>query len=298
MSIDNERVTAAVLATGAGPLALEEGSNLVDAWVKEGICTDKRIIAVECGFVCWLEEKTAIIGVQDLITDEDGTVGNEWKSTRGPGKYWDEEKWWKELTDGSQIAIYALAMRDGEYYPKGEKIGITLSVADPRIRVRAATKTAVPMFWPTKGEGIVTFTPEQLENTRRALIAKAAAIRAMRKESAPWQLPGLWCENKYRKLCQYYDQCLNREIPVGYGVFDPSDPAFELALPRIGDKLHDPEVVVLGASMYASASECAEKYRRLTLGGDKEQSMALETGTVLHAGVAEFYRQLREQQQS
>ena len=80
-------------------------------------------------------------------------------------------------------------------------------------------------------------------------------------------------------------------------MFDTSDPAHALALKHIGDRLNDPELVVLGASAYSAVSECAEKYRRNTLKGGQEDSLAMQTGTVLHAGVAEWYRQLREEQE-
>ena len=77
-----EAITDAIVATGAGALACEEGALLVDHWIQEGVCADRKIVAVECGFVMWLDEATAVIGVQDLLTEEQGdVVGNEWKTT-------------------------------------------------------------------------------------------------------------------------------------------------------------------------------------------------------------------------
>lgn len=54
--------------------------------------------------------------------------------------------------------------------------------------------------------------------------------------------------------------------------------------------------MILSASSYASYSRCMELGRRDAMSGGKEESMALEVGTVVHAGLASFYRQIRENQ--
>ena len=88
---------------------------------------------------------------------------------------------------------------------------------------------------------------------------------------------------------------MERKYPVGYKVFDPDDPASKLALPHI-ERADDPEIVVMGASMYGAVSECVEKYRRGTLEPSSERSMSLDTGTCFHAAVGNYYTQLKEQQ--
>jgi hypothetical protein len=295
MRVDTDRITEAILATGCGPLAMEEGAALADHWISSEICSDKKIVAVECGFVLKLDELTYVIGVQDLLTDEGGIVGNEWKTSKEQTKYWNESRWFASIAAGSQVAIYALALKEGVYYERGRE-SYCPSVESPRIRVRAISKSTPPVIWAGDNDGILTFCHAELERTRAALLSKAASIRAMRKGPIPWQLPGIWCVNQFKRECEHYSECSVGKGPSQYGVFAQNDPAFSLALPHIGDAVHDPEVVILGASMYGTVSECAEKYRRATLGGDGEESMALSTGTVLHAAVSEYYRQVRENQ--
>jgi len=292
--IDSERITAAILETGVGPLALEEGAALVDKWIELNAAdAQRKIVAVECGFVVWLDKQTAVIGVQDLLTDEGQIVGNEWKSTKGPTKFWNQDKWFQSISTGSQIAIYALALQQGTYYEKGKEPSRP-AVAAPRIRVRAITKSTPMMIWTGENGGVIEISDARLEAVVAALTNKAASIRQMRKtQLVPWQLPGIWCVNQFRRKCEYYGDCAAGKYPAGIGLFDESDPAFQLALGNVDT--HDPDLVILGASAYAAVSECAEKYRRNTLGGNGEESMELATGTVLHAGVAEWYRQLREQ---
>src|SRR5690242_8403143 len=116
---NSEKLIEAALETGAAPLAIEEGTGLAEAWIERGVGADWTIAAVECGFVLWLEERTVIVGVQDLLTRDDrGILGNEWKTTKEASKWWNEDKWLESITEGSQIAIYALALQSGTYYPK------------------------------------------------------------------------------------------------------------------------------------------------------------------------------------
>jgi hypothetical protein len=295
--IDTEKITQAIISTGAGPLAMEEGAALVEHWINASVCVDKTVRGVECGFILPLDDDTYVIGVQDLLTDElEGVVGNEWKTTKEATRYWNEARWYESIAAGSQVRIYALALRSATYYER-DRGSFAPRCVVPRIRVKAISKSSPPAIWSGENGGVLTFSDETLENTQLALLAKAAAIRAMRAAQAvPWQLPGIWCTNQFRRTCEHYGDCVAGKHPAGYGVFAPNDPAFDLALPYLGDRLHDPRVVVLGASAYASVSECPEKYRRGTLSGDAEESHALGTGTVFHAGCAEIYRQLREEQ--
>lgn len=317
MNFDTDRLIQAALETGAAPLAVEEGTGLAEAWIERGILHDARIVAVECGFVFWLDERTAIVGVQDLLTEEsfpvtylpsaereklgrstgtvDFVVGNEWKTTKETTKFWNEHRWLESITEGSQICVYALALRHGVYYPKvGEPI--TPAVAQPRIRVKAISKSTPPAIWPKRDEdGIITFTEARLETMKQALMSQADSIRARRKREGVWAVPGIHCTNQFRRVCEYHEDCVNqRPHPTVRGIQE-SDPAFKLAVPHLGDRVNDPELVILSASAFQKASECPEAYRR-SLGGAGEESMAMGTGSVFHAVVSSYYQQIQEAQ--
>ena len=75
--MNNDKITQAILSTGASPLALEEGLALVEAWMAGRVCEGKEIEAVECGFVCELERDVIVIGVQDLLTRESARCPDE-----------------------------------------------------------------------------------------------------------------------------------------------------------------------------------------------------------------------------
>lgn len=307
--MNTDLITQAILNLNLSPLAMESGAALVDEWVNKwyGPDSQEKILAVECGFVLQLETFTYAIGVQDMISEDSvGVLGNEWKSTKEPGKWWNEEKWLESISTGPQLALYALALHEGGYYEKGSNQGIVFGVPEPRIRVRAAVKSQPPQFWPAFPEdGIFTFDARALESARRAFIAKAAQVRLLRElRLVPWQLPGTHCTT-FNRTCEFLEKfCKVQNHPVvlegndKITMFDSSDPAAELALVHIPRHvLEDDRTVVLSASSYALASQCAEKYRIISgaLGG-KEDSMALDMGTVLHAGIAEMYRQIKEEQ--
>ncbi len=278
--------------------------SLAEAWIEKG--WDIPIAAVECGFVWWADEKTVIVGVQDLLTSEmrhDSSsseviiVGNEWKTTKESSKWWNEDKWLESISVGSQIAIYGLAMQNGTYYPKvGEPI--TPKVREPRIRVRAISKSTPPVIWPRRAEdGIITLSPKRLEATRQALLSEAESIRARRKKvglDGIWRIPGTWCINQFKRKCEFYEDCVEQKYASPTMAFNMDDPAARLAVPHI-DKI-DNDIVILSASSYSKASECVEAYRRSLVTLEGERSMALDTGSVFHSVVAEFYRQIQEQQ--
>ena len=300
--MNTEKMTEAILNAGVSAVAKEEGSLLVDHWITHNQADASwKIFSVEAGFVLWLDNLTAIIGAQDCICEEGGRIiGGEWKTSKEKDKYWNENAWLESISDGSQIAIYALALREGTYYEEGRE-PFTPRVSVPRIRVRAISKSNPPELWPTDpSKGIISFSDIELENVRNALLSKAAGIRGMKRAGViPWQLPGIWCTNMFRRQCEHYSDCTQQIYPVtGRSRFDPNDPAAKLALPHINND--DPELVILSASSYGTASECAEKYRRnaLTDHGRKEESLALDLGTVLHAGVAAWYKEIRSDQQN
>lgn len=317
--IDPSKIESAVLDLSVSPLAKEEGGALIDAWVSEYGTKDAQfeIAYVELGFIVWLDERTALIGVQDMIAkDKIGYFGNEWKTVKEPRKtmqrgklvetaWWNEDVWLRQISNGPQLAIYALALNRGTYYEVGGKQGFQINEPSPRIRVRAVVKSSPPRFWPSDPSRVGTyeFTNTALEDAAAAIRNKADQIRCARRNGEkPWQMTGMQCF-PFNRECQFFaDHCSQNLHPNVTGrLFDASDPAAQLAFPHIPkEKLADPELVVLSYSSYSTACECMEKYRivsgGLAGGGEKEESYALDTGTVLHAGVAELYRQLRRSQ--
>jgi hypothetical protein len=267
-----DAVVKVMLDTGAGPSILEQANQLVEKWIAERVCFDKRVMTVETGFDLWLDENTVIIGVQDLVTEEDGArVGCEWKTTKGTTRFWNEEKWLESISTSPQCAIYALVT--------------------PVIRVCAVTKSDPPEIW---GNRLLTFPEERLNAVRNALLNQAAAIRTMRKlKLLPWALPGVHCVNQFRRECEFLAECKAQQYPATIGAFDPDNPAYKLVIPRFGDRIHDSELVILSASSYNDSMDCMEKYRR-NLAGEKSSAPELEVGTVFHTAAANIYQQLKE----
>lgn len=306
MNIDNDRVTAAVIGTGCGPVSMEEGARLAEAWIEDESNFADRILAVEAGFSVRLDELTWLIGVVDLICeDARGVYGREHKTTKEAGRSWNEGKWLDGIKSGHQIACYALALRAGEFYQKeilNEVQGLG-SIYSPnavmpiRIRVRAAVKTAIPQFWPAdEADGWQEFNEPALEAVRNAFIVKAEAIRAARRRGViPWQLTGSHCF-AYGRFCDYHDSCRAYTWPeVGTG-FDSDDPAARAALPFLPEEAKHEDAVILSASAYSDWSRCMELGRQNAQGANGEESMALQTGTVFHSAIACWYKQLQEYQ--
>jgi hypothetical protein len=304
-AIDFEKIIN-VIATAdvQSPAAKESAAELVEAWIaKKGVEDADRfkVIAVECGFHVWLDAQTVVVGVTDAIFSDGGIIGGEWKSTKGPSQWWNETKWLRDIGEGPQIATYALAQQRGKFFETGgDPAGFTLNVTRPRILVRAACKTNPVQFWPESTNGIYEFSDEKLDATVASYLNKAAAIRAMRKSGKfPWEIPGKHCApfgDKY--ICANFEACTNQRTPQGVpkAVFDPSDPASVAAVAHLlPSEINNPDLVILSSSSYQSATRCMELYR-LTAGayGAKESNLALDTGSAMHAGLAEFYRQLKE----
>ena len=312
MKLDSQKLLDAILAEDVSPAAKEIGANLLEGWISRFMPEDltRKVAAVECGFHIWLDEHTLIIGVQDAIFEDKelGILGGEWKTHKAPrvklnGEFYKgdtEEDWLNEITTGPQLAIYALALHAGVYYESGSTSAIRFNVAKPRIFVRAAIKSDPPVYWPTKSSGIYTFEAKYLDSIESALASKANQIRAARSNTflVPWQLVGKQCFDWSREGCQFLKPyCEPHAHPQGKELecFNPHDPAYELALKYVDPKrLEDPQLVVLSASSYQLCCTCMEKYRIITgFSGEKDTSIHLEIGHVLHTGAAEFYRQLK-----
>lgn len=318
---DTDRILDAVLSVEAAPaLEREQGANLVDAWMDKFGPTDvqTKVQAVELGFIVYVDSLTAVIGVQDCIMeDEQGVFGNEWKTAKEPKKgyngrdswWWNEDVWLTDISNGAQVQIYALALNRGVFYEHDSTTGVPLqfNVAEPRIRVRAAVKSEPARFWPSSTSGVYRFNENQLASVEAGLRAKAATVRTSRQVGIiPWQLTGKQCMS-FGRPCQFLEQCKAGHHPVSalegnekmLALFDTSDPAARLALPFIpAELLENPDFVVLSASQYTLHSDCAEKYRIINSHlAPKETTGAQAEGTVFHAGVGEFYKQVRDWQQ-
>lgn len=300
--VDAEKVTEAIVGTGAPALALEEGAGLAQAWIEDEHRFQDEILAVEAGWSVRLDENTWAVGVMDLVCkDAQGVYGREHKTTAAPTRYWNEGKWLESIKTGPQIGVYALALARGAFYLNrpDHTIEQYYDVKMPvRIRVRAAVKTAVPMFWPEEEkDGWKEYNEDALTAIANGFRAKAAAIRAVKAGGlTPWQLTGSHCV-AYNRQCEYFDECSRYQKPVrSDGVFDAGDPAADLALPYLPEEAREPDAVILSASAYTTYSRCMELGRRNAEGGGKEESMALAVGSVFHAGVAAYYSQLREYQ--
>lgn len=303
-ALDESAIVEAIASCGVSPVAAELGSQLVDSWARRFATTDADLetVAVECGMVLWLDERTLLIGVVDRIArDSQGVLGCEWKSTREPiGSAWNEKKWLAEITSGVQIATYALGLQRGEFY---EEDGTRHQFLEPRPRilVRAAVKSTIPSFWPSDGKDTFGFSTEELDKVAACYLNLAVSIRAMRATKlVPWQMTGKQCFN-YNRPCQFLDSVCSKHLNPKDGAnakFDSANPAQKAALIHVdAERLAHPDVVILSASSYSDYATCAE-LGRLREGGlfPKETNAALETGTALHAGLAQIYKTQRDWQ--
>lgn len=311
-----------------------EAARLAEAWITETSQFDLQhpTLAVELPFFFFADKFTVIVGVTDrmAIHAESGRLfGSEWKTTKGKTKFWNENKWLDKIKTGAQIAIYALAQKQGYYlarYPGqthepdlkllgkyGEIISPDIGsefvlwrpkVKDPMVMVRAITKEHPPAIWPSEGQAFIEFEREKLMATLNALINKGASLRAMKgTELAPYQLPGLQCENRFsHTMCQFHEECTNSEnldrlVSIAdneegpnFGT-DPGAHALGAAEAMLRVKLSDPRVVVLSSSSYEDVSNCAEFWRLATEGHvaiDHYYQNELDIGTGLHAAVGTY----------
>lgn len=325
MNLNTDAVIQAVVDSGVSPVAAEAGAGLVDAWISEkgGQDITRRVLAVELGFILWLDELTVAIGVQDAVFhDGEGHLGGEWKSAKEPRKdakgretaWWNENVWVRELGSGPQVGLYALALQRATYIEKATGKQFQFNEPRPRILVRAAVKSNPVRFWPSdptdpETPEIWSFDDKALESIANGIRSKAAQIRCARRSGlVPWQLPGDHCFS-FGNTCQFYNKyCSSRNHPETLegndkliAKFDENDPAAQAALPHVPrEKLENPDLVIISASQYKTASSCAEKYRiqnGTIIEDKKENTLATETGTAMHAGLAEFYRQVRAWQE-
>jgi len=296
---------------------------------------NQTVLAVEALGFLWLDKLTLLVGMMDKIAEiQNGTgpliFGSEWKTMKEPKRnkdgqfsaWWNEDKWLEEISLGPQIGIYALMLHEGTFVIPGlakklyRKVydgatnvgslyntlsGVTLWTpkvpTKVHMQVRAVLKCDPPEFWPTKEEdGIIQFDRPRLDSIRSALLAKADAIRAMRKSGlTPWQVPGKHCF-PYNRKCEFLEEhCSQSHHPVGMGLLiEKPDPGFNaLKFAGLNDLLDvDPRIVVFSASSYQTASNCLEDYRlKMSIPGTGEENINLQTGTCFHEGIGCWYRE-------
>jgi hypothetical protein len=317
LSFTMNAIVKAIMAAKISPSAREEAARLTDAWIQQFSEFDAQFktLYVEVPWFYWADKNTLVVGVMDLIIqDKIGILGSEHKTVKEPKKnkdgedsqWWNEERWLEQISNTPQLSFYALAMLKGSFVTDAKK-GTTkvLNVHNPRILVRAAVKANQPRFWPTDpSNGVFQFPDLYLDKiVHPAIIARAHAIRAMRASGKiPWALPGFQCENKFHKLCPYYDEfCLPHKHPKsGAMLFDSNDPGY-VAIKYAGVDIHpdhpnhaydpNPDLVIFSASSYQTDLQCSERYRILTTIGGGEETAELEIGQGLHSGIAQFYRE-------
>lgn len=310
--LDEQRVLEAIVSTGVSAFALEEGSGLVDYWISE--CADldneNETLAVEVGFFFEPTPLTFVVGTQDRIFRNKKTgliCGSEWKTTKQQTKLWTPEAWLESISNGHQVATYAAGLRYGNLLMGNSNTG-TIAPGDLAedgsvdILVRAISKSHPPVMWPDSSGALLNISAPRIEAVINAYVNAAEGVRVKRKGGlVPWQVPGLQCMNMFRKECPFLKSCRSFESftsPSNLGElgksFSPGSKTVVSKLIELGKITVDnlPEVVVLSASTLGTLQQCDERWRRESeASGDEEENEYLDIGTVLHAGVAELYRQ-------
>lgn len=319
--LNMDRIADAVLTaprgdgTGAiiSPVAKEIALGLVQGWIDRyaELDVDTGILAVEAPFFMWLDPLTLVIGVMDRIDAEElnaegfGVMGCEWKTKGAPtSKKYGEASWLTDMENGSQLGIYALALREGVFLQGSETIrAVPVDYRGPVfIRVRAAVKSSPPTYYPADlRDGVFGFDEVKMNSTREALLQRARMIRAAREGDAPWQMTGFHCFRQYGNTCPFFEKlCRPKAHPIGGHpglALSPGDPGMGAFQKAIEDHTDMEGLVVLSASSYELGTQCMEKYRIVTSGlGKEEPSGDLDIGTGFHAGVAEVNRQLQRLQ--
>lgn len=304
------------------PEARYEGARLVEAWIEAAGNFDEQYptLAVEVPWFMFVDKFTIVVGKQDRIAfrrEDNRIFGCEWKTAKGTTRYWNSEKWLASIRKNHQIAVYALAQREG-YFPAAPfensqwlpglqmtvpNLGavplVRLGIRKPLIMVRAITKENPPQIWPEQGYEFIEISRERLQATKNALIVRGAQIRAARESGlTPWQLPGLHCENRFsHTMCPFFEKyCEKHEHPVidyraGVGVTDPGMEGVPLGASLLRVPIDDPRVVILSASAYEDGTDCLERYR--LQGSEKMEGPyqgELDKGTAFHAAVSAYYK--------
>jgi len=298
-----QSIIDAICACPVSVTAREEAARLAESYIARFSGDSKRwqVLAVESPFYMWLDPFTLIVGVMDSIRrDQDGQVeGLELKTRRAPKIKKDgqpykgdtEQDWLAEISNSPQLAIYAMAMRQGTFV---NLCPTPVETVACRIRVRCAVKSTPAAIWPTQDDGLFQFSSPLMDKTQEALLSAAASIRAHRQRgTVPWQLQGHWC-SQFGRDCVHLPVCRERKNPTGapktlHSATDPGSVAIAAA---IGANPVNDSLVILSASSYGDWGTCSELYR-LNSGGyfPAEESEAMDIGKAFHVAVGAWHKE-------
>jgi hypothetical protein len=311
--LNEEKILEVLREQKVSAVSLEEGAGLVDHWISQCAELDARdrTLAVEAGFFIELPGSTFVVGTQDRIAQSHVTgevFGCEWKSTKHQTKLWTPEAWYESISNGHQVATYALGLKFGQVI--GEDVigtvplreGETMFPGDGSVNilVRAVSKSHPPAIWPDPEGKFVNISSGRMEAMRGAYRNVADSIRAQRKNQGPWQVPGLQCTNMFRSVCPFLSSCKKFESFSTEQSLTSITQSFSPGSKKVVRYLIDSgrinegnlgEVVVLSASTLGTYQQCSEKWRREAASGEEEENENLDIGTVLHAGLSELYSQ-------
>lgn len=303
-------IKSALLSCDVSPVAKESAAPLIETWVERYLEEDLTLptVYIEVPFVLpyqLAEGNFVVIGVADKIgmnPATEGYFGCEWKTTKGPTKWWTEGKWLEEMRKSPQVAILALAMEKGYFLrEKGKPLTPLPSVeynADIDILVRAAVKSSPPSTWPKKSnDGVFSISRNTRTRMSNTLVAKATGLLAMQKypSSLPYQWTGPHCSS-FGRECIFLEGCEKGDHPTVRNPnkikrkYEPEVTAFLDSW----QKEHGRIDLYLSPTRYSTASLCMEKFRQESLGYGGETTKEMQLGTAVHAGVAGMYRYLRE----
>lgn len=286
--MDYARIIEAVNATQATEASKLEAAQLLQGWIQKWHPVDRlfTVLHSEAELVCWLSDTTVVVGRSDLIALDETKEGffGEWKSAN-PNK---KKEWKLDWRLSPQALTYAVATRYGCVYDKDGPLPLPFQIS--KFLVRLAFKSSPPGYdfeW-------FTYTDQELDFWRDELLRLADRVREYRINGhVPWSPNFTGCLKYGPKYpCPFFgNNCSKLDFTSAEGFVPRS---FHLQVEK--DIATSPDLVVLDATRVETWLRCPEKYRRenednLTT---SDRSPSLDTGTALHAGLREYYQQLKE----
>ena len=292
------QIVDAISALPVSTSAKEQGAVLVEGWMAQFEADEKwgapKICAVEQPWYTWLSKNTLAVGVRDLCFtpgDDKEPFFGEWKTHKEPqrrkdGSYYKgqgPDEW--ALTIGSSLQLAAYGIQSLRMNP-------TLSAVP--FLVRAAVKSTPPEFWEAKVDIPALRIAMAVEHFKQV----ADQIRALRKYDPPWNF-----SNNHKPFFRDCICSMPFTEPTGMEILsavlkkgkvgdtDPGQRAIEQALSENPER-NTSDLVILTSSGCELFDQCPEAYRRSLYPGGGEENENLAIGTVLHTGLAEWYRQI------
>jgi len=265
-----ERISQAMAAESVSEGARAAALPLVEGWLRQ-YADDKqlRIIAVEREFVEEIAPDTWLIGRIDLEAEgEIGVFSGDWKSVN---RY--KPNWAADFQLSVQGLTYGLVT-------KGKRFTRRIAVKTPKLKFDHA--------W-------FTYSEDELSTWRRQIVNLAERVRQLRRQEAPWNLGPARCLRYGEKYpCPfYYKRCLKTNFVNLDGLrVRPRRPT---ALSFSVNK----NTVILSATRLEDLLDCEEMFRSKheeRLEPIEADRTALDVGTLLHTGVGQWYRMIKEEQ--